>query len=326
MRPPPPDFVVVGAPKCGTTAIYATLQQQPDLFLSRIKEPNYFAYDFPRVREVEAEKDYDGLFERAETTQLRGEMSAIYLPSKEAIRAIVRRRPDVKLIALVRNPLDMFVSWHNECLKALDEEEEDPEVAWRLQGERAEGRRIPRLCKEPAFLQYQEICSLGAQIQCLYRLVPEHQRLVMVFDDLREFPRQAYEHIIGFLCATDCGTDRFLRENVFARPRSALIARLIRRAYLSSGVRKLRIRLKPWLNEHGIRPIGWLLQHNLKSAAKPPLSRDFRRELETAFAPDVQLLEMLLCRDLGELWCTADRGPAQNSAGARGPASRAALP
>src|ERR1017187_7380133 len=152
MRLPPPDFVIVGAPKCGTTAAFATLQKHPQLFLPDIKEPHYFAYDFPGYRGVRTVEDYDRLFADAERKQLRGEASVSYLSSKEATAAILRRRPDAKFIALVRNPLDMFVSWHNQCLKALDEDEQDPERAWMLQSERAQGRRIPRLCKEPSFL------------------------------------------------------------------------------------------------------------------------------------------------------------------------------
>src|SRR5580658_7439936 len=112
MRLSPPDFVLVGAPKCGTTAIHTTLQQHPQLFLSGIKEPHYFAYDFPRRREVETIEDYDHLFACAQPAQLRGEASAHYLSSKEATAAILQRRADAKFIALVRNPVNMFVSWH----------------------------------------------------------------------------------------------------------------------------------------------------------------------------------------------------------------------
>jgi len=317
MRVPPPDFVVVGAPKCGTTAIYATLLQHPEVSLSPIKEPHYFAHDFPRRREVETIEDYDHLFAGAEQAQLRGEASAHYLSSKEATAAILRRRPDAKFIALVRNPVDMFVSWHNECLKALDEDENDPERAWLLQQERVQGRRIPKLCKEPGFLQYKTLCSLGSQIQSLFQLVPEHQRLVMVFDDLQQRPRQAYERIVEFLGITDDGRDHFARENVFVQPRSAFIARVIRFAHLNPSVKRLRIKLKPMLNRHGIRPIGWLLQRNLENKDKPILSRRFRWELEAAFAPDVKLLESLLCRDLGELWSFGD-GAARSATRARG--------
>src|ERR1022692_1315894 len=317
MRLPPPDFVIVGAPKCGTTAVFATLRLHPQVFLPTSKEPHYFAYDFPGRREVETTEDYDRLFAGAERAQLRGEASVHYLHSKEATAAILRRRPDAKFIALVRNPLDMFVSWHNQSLNHLYEEELDPERAWMLQKERARRRRIPKLCREPAFLQYKALCSLGTQIESLFRLVPEHQRLVIVFDDLQQHPRQAYQQIVDFLGIQDDGTERFVRENVFARPKSEFIAEVIRFANERPGFRKLGIKLKPVLHKYGIRPLDWLARHNMKYVAKPTLSREFRRELEAAFAPDVQLLERLLCRDLCELW-SIDDGTAHAAAGRQG--------
>ena len=48
---PAPDFVIVGGPKCGTTALFATLRQHPQLALSKIKEPRFFASDYPGRRD-----------------------------------------------------------------------------------------------------------------------------------------------------------------------------------------------------------------------------------------------------------------------------------
>ena len=306
MKPLPPDFVVAGAPKCGTTAVYATLQQHPQLFLPGIKEPHYFAHDFPGVREVKTIGEYDRLFTDAAGTQLRGEASMTYLCSKMATQAILRRRPDARFIALVRNPLDMFISCHNQSLNGLDEEEVDPERAWMLQEERAQGRQIPKSCNEPAFLQYRNICSLGSQIQSLFRLVPERQRLVIVFDDLQQQPRRAYQQIVDFLGIQDDGRDEFIRANVFARPRSKAIAKVIRFAIRNPTAKKVGNNLRPTLHRHGIRPITWVAEHNAKHVAKPTLSKTFRGELETAFAVDVQLLSALLCRNLRELWSIGD--------------------
>ena len=305
VRRPPPDFVIVGAPKCGTTSIHATLQRHPQLFLCSVKEPHYFAYDLPKRREVETLRGYDRLFEPAGVKQLRGETSSLYLSSNDAIGAILERRPDARFIAIVRNPVDMFVSWHNECVKALDEDQTDPERAWALQAERAAGRYIPHFCKEPAFLQYRRICGLGDQIEVFFRTVPERQRLTLVFDELQQTPRVTYEKIVTFLRVEDEGTAEFVRENVYARPKSTLIARFIRFAFLNAGIKRTRLKLKPFLNRHGIRPMGWLIQHNLEAVAKPVLRPEFRRELETAFVPDVVLLERLLGLPLCETWSIA---------------------
>jgi len=202
VKKPAPDFVIVGAPKCGTTALYATLQNHPDLALSTIKEPYFFSEEYPKRREMVDPADYAALFSHARDGQLRGEASAIYLSSETAIPAILRLRPDAKFIALVRDPVEMYISWHNECLKSLDEDEKDPERAWRLQEKRAAGQ-IPRLCKEPGYLQYRKICSLGAQVRRLFDLVPPHQRLVLLWDDIQFYPADVHKQIAAFLSISD---------------------------------------------------------------------------------------------------------------------------
>src|SRR5690348_838010 len=109
MRKPPPDFVIVGAPKCASTAVYKTLQRHPRVFLPALKEPQYFALDHQRCRPVEKIELYDRLYAEARENQLRGDASILYLSSGQAIPAILERRPDAKFIAIVRDPLELFI-------------------------------------------------------------------------------------------------------------------------------------------------------------------------------------------------------------------------
>jgi len=299
MRPPPPDFLILGAPKCGTTSVHATLSGHPQLFLPGIKEPEYFAVDAPD-RTIKSLRDYRRLFKKARPDQMRGECSVRYLSSKAAVPAILQFRPDAKFIALVRNPIEMFVSWHNEQLKGLGEDEPSPEIAWRLQTSRAHGIGIPKQCKDPALLQYKDVCSLGAQVERLFRLVPVSQRLVVVFDDLKREPQAVYQDIISFLGVTDDGTTVFANENEFARFRSSILGKIVQRMLKSSALRWARVKFQPALSECGIRPMKWLVEQALQPARKPQLSRSFQEELWTAFAPDVRLLSQLLNRDLSD--------------------------
>jgi hypothetical protein len=294
--------VIVGGPKCGTTALFATLRQHPQLGLSKIKEPRYFASDYPGRREMETDAEYQALFAHAGHGQLRGEASAIYLTSEVAIPAILERRPDAKLIALVRNPVDMFVSWHNECLKSLDEDEKDPERAWCLQEMRA-GGSLPELCWEPGYLQYRKICSLGTQIGRLFDLVPASQRLVIVWDDLQTAPAAVIKQVVDFLGIEDIGITEFARENVYASHKSQAVARLVRSFYAYPRLKILRRRVKPALNACGIFPLLWAVKLSLRKSVKPRLSEDFHRELTEEFDREVRLLEQLLDRDLSS-WRT----------------------
>lgn len=298
MRRPPPDFVIAGAPKCGTTAIYKTLQQHPQIFLPSIKEPHYFAFELMRRRAVETDADYDNLFRRASVEQLCGDGSVMYLSSTEAIPALIRRRPDVKIIVSVRDPVEMFISWHNQCLKSLDEDVEDPEVAWRMQTERAAGQQLPKLCYHPGALKYRSVCSVGAQVQRMADLVPAAQRLILVYDDIEQNPRASYKRILDFLGVQDDQRGEFLRENSYARPRSVLRARAARAVQTHPILKKFRLGLKPFLNQHGVYFVERFFQNNLVPFQKPGLSEEFRRELRLEFSADITILENLLGRDL----------------------------
>jgi hypothetical protein len=295
---PPPDFVIIGAPKCSTTALHATLQLHPEVFLSAIKEPHYFAFDYPRRREVESLRDYDSLFSKAKENQIRGEASVYYLSSNEAVPAILGRRPDAKLIALVRNPVDLFVSFHNELLKGFDEDIQSPERAWRMQERRAQGFDVPKHCIVPTTLQYRYMCSLGQQLGRLFRFVPESQRLIVLYDDLQREPKKTIAEITTFLGVSSDRINVVLESNRFGRYNNQFVPRLMRTGIENQAIRRIRAKVKPFLNECGIRPMAWLMSMSLKSVPKPVLRDAFRAELTDAFSSDVRLLEQLLGRDL----------------------------
>ena len=300
MNSPPPDFIIAGAPKCGTTAIWAALKDHPEVYFSCMKEPHYYAFDYPGRREVTTLQDYERLYQDASPGQLRGDASVYYLSSDQAIPAILKARPDVKVVVSIRNPVEMFISWHNELVKALDEDEPDVLRAWLLQNERAQGHKIPRLCKVPASLQYKSMCSLGAQLRRLRGIVPQSQLLVLLHQDMSARPRETYQHLVRFLGIADQGLREFPRENSFSKFDSMLVAKLVRSTVANSLVRNFRAKVKGPLNDRGLHPLGWLIKRYTKPVSKPALPQEFRQRLIAEFSDDVGLIEELLGRDLSD--------------------------
>src|SRR6056297_3072691 len=132
-----PNFFIIGAPKCGTTSMARYLGEHPDIFFSDPKEPNFFNTDFSdEYRKVTNIKDYLKLFRGADKYKRVGEGSVMYLFSKEAISNILEFNPKAKFIVMTRNEVEMFRSLHLQLLSSLEENEKDPEKAWRLQKER----------------------------------------------------------------------------------------------------------------------------------------------------------------------------------------------
>jgi len=121
-----PTFLLVGAQKAGTTALYSLLRQHPQIFMSPVKEPDYFArkeilsYLREGKRAPSYVRDWDAylaLFKAARPGQAIGEASTSYLYSPSAPADIRERLPDVKLLAILRDPTRRAYSNYLHCLR-----------------------------------------------------------------------------------------------------------------------------------------------------------------------------------------------------------------
>ena len=291
-----PDFFIIGAPKCGTSAIYRYLQAHPDIFMPAKKEPHFFSLDLPGRRDITEEQDYSELFETAPRSASVGEGSATYLFSEVAVQEIMKRNPAARLIAILRNPVDAAHSYHSERLYNLSEHIDDFEKAWRLQEERAHGRFISEHCRDPKLLQYRNVFSYFPQVKRFFDLVPEHQRLLIIFEEFRENPRVSYKGILDFLGLQDDGRREFPTVRANKTRRNRRLAEW-QRTLASASPGWFR-RLKDAANAVGIRPKELINRFNAKQKARSPLDPRFRRQLACEFAPDVRELERLLGRRL----------------------------
>lgn len=142
-----PNFFLAGAPKAGTTALYRYLDQHPAIYMSPIKEPNFFADeirianfadDFRRMAEarlpalreyltgpvsekfsggpIETWDDYLKLFQRVKSEVAIGEASVSYLWSPSAPGNIHARFPDAKILVMLRNPVERAFSQYAHML------------------------------------------------------------------------------------------------------------------------------------------------------------------------------------------------------------------
>ncbi|SHM25854.1 sulfotransferase family protein [Vreelandella subglaciescola] len=293
------NFFITGYPKAGTTSLYGYLNSHPGVFLPALKEPHYFTEDYPGAREVTTEDDYLALYRDAEPGQLRGDASASVIHSEVALDRILSGYPDAKFIVLVREPVAAVRSFHGELLHNLNEDEEVFERAWRLQSDRAEGRRIPATCREPRFLQYEQIFRYRDQLPAFFDKVPADQRLVLVFEEFFADPRSGYRQVLGFLGLEDDGRAEFGATNSARRHRFRWLVETHRK--LVDGNGPMYRGLKAVLSRLRIHPSDILTRFNRKPGGKPEISEIFEAELREHFRPDVETAERLLGRRI-EHW------------------------
>lgn len=294
-----PNFFIVGAPKCGTTALSEYLREHPRVFVTRPKEPHFFSRDFPYYYAPgQATLDhYLRLYEDADGGHLAvGEGSVWYLYSRRAVPEILAFDPAARIVAMVRNPVEMVPSLHSQ-MRYMRDENEDLETAWRLQDERRRGREIPRTCRVPAFLLYGEAASLGAQVERLLEIVPSGQAKVIVFDDFRADAGAVYRETLDFLDVPDDGRQDFPRINENKMHRAETLARITQRpprplVHAATAVKRtLRVRKLGVLQR--------LRERNRVTAQRERISPGLERELKEYFRDDVARLGALLGRDLG---------------------------
>lgn len=114
-----PNFFILGAAKAGTTALAAYLAQHPQIYMSPVKEPHFFALENEKptfldpgdaARAVTHWSDYLGLFADSHGEIAIGEASTTYLHSAKAAAGIHERFPSARLIVILRQPIERAYS------------------------------------------------------------------------------------------------------------------------------------------------------------------------------------------------------------------------
>ena len=123
-----PDFYLVGAPKCGTSAMYEFLRRHPQIFLPKTKELIYFGTDLSYPTRLSREGFLRYFLDRRDEKRI-GSAHTAYMQSELAAEEIRRVRPDADIIIMLRNPIDMLHSWHSELLYEAIEDIADVEAA-----------------------------------------------------------------------------------------------------------------------------------------------------------------------------------------------------
>lgn len=130
-----PNFFVIGANKAGTTSLHRYLDAHPEIYMSPVKEPSFWSRretvtgpSMPSRPAIEAIADlaaYEALFDEVTDEKAVGEASTNYLQSAVAPERVRARLPDVRLVAVLRDPSDRafsaFSMLVSEGLEPLDD-------------------------------------------------------------------------------------------------------------------------------------------------------------------------------------------------------------
>ncbi|MGC6510387.1 MAG: sulfotransferase family protein [Myxococcota bacterium] len=287
-----PNFLIVGAPKCGTTAMWRYLNAHPEIHLSPKKDMHYFGKDYaPLKRPRFSLEEYLSHFDHTDQRAI-GEASVWYLHSRFAAQEIFDFNPDMKIIVMLRDPVQMIYAHYTQMrFNALgDEDLTTFEEALSAEPDRRSGHRIPKHCTLASALLYRDIAQLADQLDRYYAVFPKEQVLVLFQEDMKTQVEALYRRTLEFLQVNpDFQTD-FKRINTHKEVRYEGIRKLI--GITPVGVKDL---VPAGLRSRMSKGIKRL---NSKHAERKPLNAETERLLRTEFDEQIVKLSGLTGRNL----------------------------
>jgi hypothetical protein len=292
-----PNFLIIGAGKSGTTSLYHYLKQHPEIYMSPVKEPKFFAVEGKTLdfrgpnddahmnrKSITDIDTYRALFSGVTNEKAIGEASPLYLYSPEAPGRIRHYIPQARLIAILRNPVERAFSSYLHCIRDRGEPLQDFAQALQEEETRIANGWGP-------IWHYKNAGFYSPQLERYFDTFRREQIKVFLYEDLKGDPAGVLQSIYRFL---EVGHTRLpdisLKNNISGVPRSRLVHELLNKPNpIKSAFRpllpaKLRKRLN--LNLTG------------RNLVRPQLSPEVRGQLIDLYSEDILKVQELIDRDL----------------------------
>jgi hypothetical protein len=299
-----PNFFIIGAAKSGTTALYSYLRQHPQVFLSPLKEPRFFAHkDNPPLwrgpgdeayiaATVTSFAAYLSLFHEADGAHAIGEASTqyLYLP---AARANIRRYvPQARLVAILRDPAEVAFAAYLHKRREGNEPIRDFRGALAAEPARIRDNWSP-------IWHYKQRGYYHQHLAAYYSEFDPAQLRIYLHEDLKRDARSLVRDLFGFL-----GVDEQFVPDLAARPNRSGIPRSRALQRFLTRPNRTRETLGRILPDVAYRRALKALSHwNL---SRPKLPAELRALLIEEYREDILRLEELIGRDLSS-WLQVDR-------------------
>lgn len=316
-----PDALLIGAPKAGTSALHVALARHPEVYASPVKEPKYYlcgdapppAYCGPGDAHSQQEwiwrrSEYLGLFAGAPVGSVRLESTPFYLYGVDARRRIAEDLPDVKLVAIIRDPVDRaYSNWMHLWVDGL-EPAADFCAAWRAEDSRVDAGWAP-------FWHYRRMGRYGEQLADLFTRVDRDRVLVLRYRELVSEPARTLDRVSTFLGIETGQVGVVPPDNSrpFVEPglRTAVLGRMVRAGATAGAY------VRPEVWREAVKPFYWALQYG-GPEQRPKLAPEVRAELVKDCLDDIGLLEEVLGESFEDWRSSTGRGSFKERAGGAG--------
>jgi hypothetical protein len=288
-----PNFLIIGAGKCGTSSLYAYLKQHPEIYMSPVKEPNFFAHDAGRLNQngparrkmfiAKSLDEYLKLYENVSNHKAIGEASPSNWGTYETIHQYM---PEGRFIAILRQPVDRGYAKFLHRRRDGYEPVSDFLTAYKESESRRAQNWAGAFCYRDTYV---------ATVEKWLSLFSSNQIRFYLTDDLRTDPLPMLQDIFRFLEVEDeFVPDTSERHNKGYAVRSSPVERLIKTHGGPGSIGKATRKFLPI----GVRRRLFTRLANWNHVPIQPLDPDLRRQLTSDIAADILKLQNLIGRDL----------------------------
>lgn len=293
-----PNTFVIGAPKCGTTALCSYLEQHPNVFMSQPKESHHFvAEEMPgKARKFASKENYARIFDEVGAQHnVVAEGSVWYMYSQTAVENISKFDPSAKIILMFRRPDEMVYSMHQQAVVNFSEDIIDFDRAWETALAGNKRRSWSKLCDERSKLDYHRIALFSEQLERVFTFFPKDQVHIIFYDDFKSSTQGCFQEVLKFLAIDDFEVDiKKVNESkvvvnkyigkFLTKPPNILMKlnRIVKKVF---GLEKLGFRKR-------------LISLNTRVQKREPLNTKTRADIINYYREDITKLGLLCQRDL----------------------------
>ena len=235
-----PDFLVIGVGKAGTHSIYEYLRQHPSISLTRRKETHFFVCDqaseavpvgFEKqdfTDSIDDLTDYLHEFDAKPTATVYGEVCPSYYYYPNAARNIRKYVPDVKLVCILRNPVDRLFSNFTYGSENNSASQFSEKVT----------RYFENPDEDPKFARWVDNGNYSRSLEVYFDLFPGENIKIFLYEELSTYPRKLMRELLEFIGLPDFEFDTSQRFNVSGKVKLKWLKKLIKKYQLSARLRR----------------------------------------------------------------------------------------
>ena len=274
-----PNFFLVGAPKCGTSALASYLGRHPDIFMSNPKEPLYYMAPESGLSKFQNEKHYLNIFENKGSCKIVGESSVWYLYSDHAREQIKIKYPTAKIIVMTRDRISFIESLHSQLVFGGIERGQ-LEKSWKENRSRhMDDKYLSIECHENWRLMYSELSNFKKFIK-LWKQDFEEGNVLVINQELLAFnPSDTYSLVLNFLGVTPVENIDFNKVNANKAVKNKLVHRVMLRLGRTNSLVNFATFVKSKLGITSFGAYQFIRNLNHTHAQREPMPLNLRAEM-----------------------------------------------